>query len=57
MQNVLHAEDAEAISSADRMRLISEPQSLAHLRDRLAANSTFGAFSEDAQVGQASVLS
>ena len=57
VQNVLHAEDAEAISSADRMRLISEPQSLAHLRDRLAANSTFGAFSEDAQVGQASVLS
>ncbi len=52
VQNVLHAHDAEAISPADRMRLMSEPQSMAHLRDRLAANSSFGAF-PGAQIEQA----
>jgi membrane glycosyltransferase len=57
LQNVLGAQDAEALSCADRMRLMSEPQSMAHLRDRLAANSIFGTFPEEAQVGQARVLS
>jgi membrane glycosyltransferase len=57
LQNVLGAQDAEALSCADRMRLMSEPQSMAHLRDRLAANSIFGTFPEEAQVGQARALS
>ena len=56
VQNVLGAQDAEAISCDDRMRLMSEPQTMAHLRDRLAANSTFGTFAEEAQAGRARVL-
>jgi hypothetical protein len=37
-------QDAEAISPAERMRLMSEPQSIAGLRARLAVNESFGTF-------------
>jgi membrane glycosyltransferase len=37
VQHVAEHRDAEAVSAADRMRLMSEPQAIAHLRDRLAA--------------------
>jgi membrane glycosyltransferase len=42
VQRVLQEQDADTVSPAERMRLMSEPQHIAHLRDRLAANSTFG---------------
>ncbi len=44
VHRVLQEQNAEAISPAERMRLMSEPQSIAHLRDRLAANSIIGTF-------------
>ena len=47
VQRVLREQDAESISPAERMQLMSEPQSIAHLRDRLASNSSFGAFGGD----------
>ena len=46
VQLVAEQQDAEAIPPIERMRLMSEPQSIAHLRDRLAANSGFGAFGD-----------
>jgi membrane glycosyltransferase len=42
VQRVLQDQDAEAVSPAERMRLLSEPQHIAHLRDRLAANWSLG---------------
>ena len=42
IQRLSEQEDAEAISPAERMRLMSEPQSIARLRARLAANDSFG---------------
>jgi membrane glycosyltransferase len=44
IQRLSEQQDAEAISPAERMRLMSEPQSIARLRARLAANESFGAF-------------
>ncbi len=35
-------QDTGRLGSADRMRLLSEPQSIVFLRDQLAANSSFG---------------
>lgn len=43
VQRLLQDQHADAVSPAERMRLMSEPQHIAHLRDRLAANSSFGA--------------
>lgn len=37
-------QDTGRLGSADRMRLLSEPQSIVFLRDQLAANSGFGTF-------------
>jgi membrane glycosyltransferase len=44
IQRLSEQQDAEAISPAERMRLMSEPQSIARLRARLAANESFGVF-------------
>jgi membrane glycosyltransferase len=44
IERLSEQQDAEAISPAERMRLMSEPQSIAHLRARLAANDSFGTF-------------
>ncbi|MET0349979.1 MAG: glucans biosynthesis glucosyltransferase MdoH [Rhizobacter sp.] len=38
---VMAPQDTERLSTADRMRLLSEPQSIVRLRDQLAANSTW----------------
>ena len=32
-------QDAQRLSAADRMRLLSEPQSIVYLRDQFAANN------------------
>jgi len=53
LQRLLREQDAEAISPAERMRLMSEPQSIAHLRDRLAANSSFDTFGGSDRFGDA----
>jgi membrane glycosyltransferase len=55
VQSVVGEQDAEAMSCADRMRLMSEPQSMVHLRDRLAANSAWGSLGNEAQAGQVRV--
>jgi membrane glycosyltransferase len=44
IQRLSEQQDAEAISPAERMRLMSEPQSIARLRARLAANDSLGTF-------------
>jgi membrane glycosyltransferase len=41
LQQVMRARDADALTPGERMRLLSEPQSMARLRERLAANSRF----------------
>jgi len=41
VQRVLKAQDFETLSPAERMQLMSEPQSIIHLRARLAANGAF----------------
>jgi len=38
---VMAPQDTERLSVSDRMRLLSEPQSIVRLRDQLAANSTW----------------
>ncbi len=40
MHGLLIEQDAESLSPADRMRLLSEPQSIVRVRDQLAANAS-----------------
>jgi membrane glycosyltransferase len=41
VRGLLVAQDTERLSNAERMRLLSEPQSIVRLRDQLAANNSW----------------
>ena len=43
VERVINGANAEALTPSERMRLLSEPQTIVRLRDELAANSAFGA--------------
>jgi membrane glycosyltransferase len=40
VKGLLADQDTERLSKADRMRLLSEPQTIVRLRDQLAANAS-----------------